>query len=296
MSNIRHTNVGQPGLRQPGIRQPGIRESAIRQPDVRHTPVAPTRAQRLDAGQRIDAHRHDEHQIVHAGSGVVAVTTESGTWFAPGTRAIWIPAGTARPPRPRPTRPAPGRPARRRQPARPGQPRRPRRRPAAARTDRRLHPRPPRHGPGTRPPPGRAVRPVARLAAAALTPAHPQGPPAGRGLRAGPRRPRGHPHPRRPRCRHRHRGTHPQPALPPRVRHDLPPVAHPVPPLPRPAHARRRPARDHRRPPLRLVLRQRVHRRLPACVRLYARNPQPPGGNRPPPGSYRRVISRGRPP
>lgn len=94
MSNIRHTNVGQPGLRQPGIRQPGIRESAIRQPDVRHTPVAPTRAQRLDAGQRIDAHRHDEHQIVHAGSGVVAVTTESGTWFAPGTRAIWIPAGT----------------------------------------------------------------------------------------------------------------------------------------------------------------------------------------------------------
>ncbi|MDX3369422.1 helix-turn-helix transcriptional regulator [Streptomyces sp. ME02-6987-2C] len=81
-------------MRQPGIRQPGIRESAIRQPDVRHTPVAPTRSQRLDAGQRIDAHRHDEHQIVHAGSGVVAVTTESGTWFAPGTRAIWIPAGT----------------------------------------------------------------------------------------------------------------------------------------------------------------------------------------------------------
>ncbi|WP_217169237.1 helix-turn-helix transcriptional regulator [Streptomyces sp. AC512_CC834] len=63
-------------------------------PSVRHTPAAPTRAQRLVAGQRIDAHRHDEHQIVHAGSGVVAVTTEAGTWFAPGTRAIWIPAGT----------------------------------------------------------------------------------------------------------------------------------------------------------------------------------------------------------
>ncbi|MFI5852815.1 AraC family transcriptional regulator [Streptomyces parvulus] len=63
-------------------------------PAVRHTPVAPTRAQRLTAGRRIDAHRHDEHQIVYAGSGVVAVTTDAGTWFAPGTRAIWIPART----------------------------------------------------------------------------------------------------------------------------------------------------------------------------------------------------------
>ncbi|MFB7372478.1 helix-turn-helix transcriptional regulator [Streptomyces sp. NPDC056222] len=67
----------------------------IRQPDsVRHTPQAPTRAQILAAGDRIDAHRHDDHQIVYAGSGVLAVTTDAGTWFAPGTRAIWVPAGT----------------------------------------------------------------------------------------------------------------------------------------------------------------------------------------------------------
>lgn len=39
------------------------------------------------------SHRHDDHQIVYAGSGVVAVTTDAGTWFSPGTRAIWIPAG-----------------------------------------------------------------------------------------------------------------------------------------------------------------------------------------------------------
>jgi AraC-like DNA-binding protein len=63
-------------------------------PNIRHTPTAPTRAQRLTAGDRIDAHRHDDHQIVYAGSGVVAVTTDAGTWFAPGTRAIWVPAGT----------------------------------------------------------------------------------------------------------------------------------------------------------------------------------------------------------
>lgn len=45
-------------------------------------------------GRRIDAHRHDDHQIVYAGSGVLAVTTDAGTWFAPGTRALWVPAGT----------------------------------------------------------------------------------------------------------------------------------------------------------------------------------------------------------
>ncbi|GGO45343.1 AraC family transcriptional regulator [Streptomyces daqingensis] len=62
-------------------------------PEIRHTPQAPTRTQTLAAGQSIDAHRHDDHQIIYAGSGVLAVTTDAGTWFAPGTRAIWVPAG-----------------------------------------------------------------------------------------------------------------------------------------------------------------------------------------------------------
>lgn len=62
--------------------------------NIRHDPTAPTRARRLSTGERIDAHRHDDHQIVYAGSGVVEVTTDAGTWFAPGTRAIWVPAGT----------------------------------------------------------------------------------------------------------------------------------------------------------------------------------------------------------
>ncbi|MET9831129.1 helix-turn-helix transcriptional regulator [Streptomyces sp. NPDC006385] len=63
-------------------------------PNIRHTPSAPTRAQVLAAGERVAAHRHDDHQIVYAGSGVLAVTTDAGTWFAPGNRAIWVPAGT----------------------------------------------------------------------------------------------------------------------------------------------------------------------------------------------------------
>ncbi|MFI2376392.1 AraC family transcriptional regulator [Streptomyces sp. NPDC018964] len=62
--------------------------------NIRHDPTAPTRARHLSAGERIDAHRHDDHQIVYAGSGVVEVTTDAGTWFAPGNRAIWVPAGT----------------------------------------------------------------------------------------------------------------------------------------------------------------------------------------------------------
>ncbi|MFJ4473428.1 AraC family transcriptional regulator [Streptomyces xanthochromogenes] len=63
-------------------------------PNIRHTPVAPTRAQQMEPGDTIDAHRHDDHQIVYAGRGVLAVTTGAGTWVAPATRAIWVPAGT----------------------------------------------------------------------------------------------------------------------------------------------------------------------------------------------------------
>ncbi|KES06008.1 AraC family transcriptional regulator [Streptomyces toyocaensis] len=62
--------------------------------EIRHDPTAPTRAQWMASGTAIDAHRHDDHQIVHAGRGVLAVTTSEGSWVAPATRAIWVPAGT----------------------------------------------------------------------------------------------------------------------------------------------------------------------------------------------------------
>lgn len=38
-------------------------------------------------------HVHDEHQLVYASSGVIAVATTDGSWIAPANRAIWIPAG-----------------------------------------------------------------------------------------------------------------------------------------------------------------------------------------------------------
>ncbi|WP_371525685.1 helix-turn-helix transcriptional regulator [Streptomyces sp. NBC_01283] len=63
-------------------------------PNIRHTPRATTGLLPLRAGAEVDAHRHDEHQIVYAGRGVLSVTTDAGSWVAPGTRAIWVPAGT----------------------------------------------------------------------------------------------------------------------------------------------------------------------------------------------------------
>ncbi|MFJ5029811.1 AraC family transcriptional regulator [Streptomyces sp. NPDC088560] len=61
---------------------------------IRHEPIAPTRTRLLASRTGIDAHRHDDHQIVYAGRGVVAVTTDAGSWVAPATRALWVPAGT----------------------------------------------------------------------------------------------------------------------------------------------------------------------------------------------------------
>ncbi|MGH3387520.1 MAG: AraC family transcriptional regulator [Actinomadura sp.] len=61
---------------------------------VRHVRVAPTRAQWLASGAGIDAHSHDDHQIIYAGRGVLGITTSSGSWITPATHAIWVPAGT----------------------------------------------------------------------------------------------------------------------------------------------------------------------------------------------------------
>ncbi|MEM7068148.1 MAG: helix-turn-helix transcriptional regulator [Pseudomonadota bacterium] len=44
-------------------------------------------------GTRIDYHSHSAHQLVHAISGTMRVSTENATWFVPQGRALWIPAG-----------------------------------------------------------------------------------------------------------------------------------------------------------------------------------------------------------
>jgi len=61
---------------------------------IRQQPEAPTALRQLAGGERIDLHVHEDHQIVYAAAGVLSITTDQGTWVAPATRAIWIPAGT----------------------------------------------------------------------------------------------------------------------------------------------------------------------------------------------------------
>jgi AraC-like DNA-binding protein len=63
-------------------------------PDIRQSRPASTGFLPLPAGGGIEPHWHEEHQIVYAGSGVLSVTTDAGSWIAPATRAIWVPAGT----------------------------------------------------------------------------------------------------------------------------------------------------------------------------------------------------------
>lgn len=57
-------------------------------------PAAPTQVRSLASGATIDAHRHDDHQVAYAARGVLAITTDRGSWVAPATRAVWVPAGT----------------------------------------------------------------------------------------------------------------------------------------------------------------------------------------------------------
>lgn len=46
------------------------------------------------AGEYIDTHSHEAHQIVHALSGVMRVLSVDGTWIVPPGRALWMPART----------------------------------------------------------------------------------------------------------------------------------------------------------------------------------------------------------
>jgi AraC-like DNA-binding protein len=60
---------------------------------IRHEPVAPTQAAWRAAGDVVDRHRHDEHQIIYVSTGVLAIQTEHGAWIASPGRAVWVPAG-----------------------------------------------------------------------------------------------------------------------------------------------------------------------------------------------------------
>jgi AraC-like DNA-binding protein len=51
------------------------------------------RAVHLAADEQIESHRHPEHQLAWAASGVIVVKVDDGVWVLPTHRALWIPAG-----------------------------------------------------------------------------------------------------------------------------------------------------------------------------------------------------------
>jgi AraC-like DNA-binding protein len=57
-----------------------------------HHLVAPTRVDAHAAGDVIDRHWHDDHQLIYVSTGVLAIRTERGAWVASRGRAIWVPA------------------------------------------------------------------------------------------------------------------------------------------------------------------------------------------------------------
>jgi AraC-like DNA-binding protein len=58
---------------------------------TRHHPPRLAR-HHLERHGRIDRHDHDRHQLLCPTSGVISVTTDTGTWVIPPLRAIWLPA------------------------------------------------------------------------------------------------------------------------------------------------------------------------------------------------------------
>ena len=55
--------------------------------------VVRTSAADLKAATVLANHAHEWHQLIYVSAGLMSVATEAGTWVAPATWAIWVPAG-----------------------------------------------------------------------------------------------------------------------------------------------------------------------------------------------------------
>ncbi len=54
--------------------------------------IVRTAASDVPAGTHFAEHAHDWHQLVYAGAGLLAVDTDQGSWLAPPSWSVWIPA------------------------------------------------------------------------------------------------------------------------------------------------------------------------------------------------------------
>jgi AraC-like DNA-binding protein len=55
--------------------------------------VVRTSAADLQAATVLADHTHEWHQLIYVSAGLMSVATEAGSWVAPATWAIWVPAG-----------------------------------------------------------------------------------------------------------------------------------------------------------------------------------------------------------
>jgi AraC-like DNA-binding protein len=55
--------------------------------------VVRTSAADLKAATVLPNHAHEWHQLIYVSAGLMSVATEAGSWVAPATWAIWVPAG-----------------------------------------------------------------------------------------------------------------------------------------------------------------------------------------------------------
>jgi AraC-like DNA-binding protein len=55
--------------------------------------VVRTSAADLKANTTLNHHAHEWHQLIYVSAGLMSVSTEAGSWVAPATWAIWVPAG-----------------------------------------------------------------------------------------------------------------------------------------------------------------------------------------------------------
>jgi AraC-like DNA-binding protein len=55
--------------------------------------VVRTSAANLKAAAVLPNHAHEWHQLIYVSAGLMSVATEAGSWVAPATWAIWVPAG-----------------------------------------------------------------------------------------------------------------------------------------------------------------------------------------------------------
>ena len=68
------------------------RQSLARRPRRPPSPSIRVLSYDYPTGHRVEPHRHDEHQLLFAASGVMTVHTPAGSWIVPPHRGVWIPA------------------------------------------------------------------------------------------------------------------------------------------------------------------------------------------------------------